>query len=49
MLRYLCGAVGYDLRYVSGGEAKLHGFTYSHWQDSAVDKWDTSSVASASN
>jgi hypothetical protein len=29
MSRYLRGKVGYGLRYVSGGDVKLHGYTYS--------------------
>jgi len=26
VLRYLCGAVGYGLRYVSGGEVRVQGY-----------------------
>jgi hypothetical protein len=29
ILRYLCGTVGYGLRYVSGGDVKLQGYTKS--------------------
>jgi hypothetical protein len=31
VLRYLHGTVGYGLRYVSSGEVKLQGYTYSDW------------------
>jgi hypothetical protein len=38
MLRYLQGMVGYGLRYVSGGDVKLQGYTDSDWAGSAVDR-----------
>jgi hypothetical protein len=38
MLRYLHGMVGYGLRYVSSGDVKLHGYTDSDWEGSAVDE-----------
>ena len=31
VLRYLRGIVGYDLRYDSGCDLRLQGFTYSYW------------------
>nr|KUM49281.1 hypothetical protein ABT39_MTgene3830 [Picea glauca] len=31
ILRYLRGTVGYGLRYISGGEVGLHGYTDSDW------------------
>jgi hypothetical protein len=31
VLRYLHGTIGYGLRYVSGGEVKLQGYTDSDW------------------
>jgi hypothetical protein len=42
VLRYLCGTVGYGLRYVSGGEVRLQGYTDSDWAGSAVDRKSTS-------
>jgi hypothetical protein len=42
MLRYLHGTVGYGLRYVSGGDVKLQGYTNSYWAVSAVDQKSTS-------
>jgi hypothetical protein len=42
MLRYLRGAIGYGLRYVSGGEVKLKGYTNSNWAGSALDRKSTS-------
>jgi hypothetical protein len=42
MLRYLRGTVGYGLRYVSGGDVKLQGYTDSDWAGSAVDRKSTS-------
>jgi hypothetical protein len=42
MLRYLCGMVGYGLRYVSGGDVKLQGYTDSDWERSLVDQKSTS-------
>jgi hypothetical protein len=38
MLRYPCGTIGYGLRYVSGGDVKLQGYTNSDWVGSAVDQ-----------
>jgi hypothetical protein len=37
VLRYLHGTVGYGLRYVSDGDVKLQGYTYSDWEGSALD------------
>jgi len=37
VLRYLCGTMGYDLRYVSGGEVGMQEFVDSDWEGSAVD------------
>jgi hypothetical protein len=45
MLRYLHGTVGYGLRYVSGGDVKLQGYTDSDWAGSAVDRKSTLDVA----
>jgi hypothetical protein len=42
VLRYLHGTVGYGLRYVSDGEVKLQGYTYSELEGSAVDQKSTS-------
>ena len=42
VLRYLHGTVRYGLRYVSGGEVKLHGYTDSDWGGSAMDRKSTS-------
>ena len=42
VLRYLRGIVGYGLRYVSGGEVRLHGYTYFDWVDSEIDRNNTS-------
>jgi hypothetical protein len=42
VLRYLHGTVGYGLRYVSYGEVKLQGYTYSEWEGSVVDQKITS-------
>jgi hypothetical protein len=42
VLRYLCGMVGYRLRYVSDGEVKLQGYIDSDWVGSAVGKKITS-------
>jgi hypothetical protein len=42
MLRYLHGMVGYGLRYVSGGDVKLQGYTNFDWAGSAVDRKSTS-------
>jgi hypothetical protein len=42
ILRYLHGTVGYGLRYVSSGDVKLQGYTYSDWAGSAVDQKSTS-------
>jgi hypothetical protein len=41
VLRYLHGTVGYGLRYVSGGEVRLQGYTDSDWAGSAVDRLST--------
>jgi hypothetical protein len=43
MLRYLCGTIGYRLRYVSGGDVKLQGYTDSDWEGSAVD-WKSTCI-----
>ena len=42
MLRYLCGTIGYGMRYVSVGDVKLQGYTNSDWAGSAVDRKSTS-------
>jgi hypothetical protein len=42
MLRYLHGMVGYGLRYVSGGDVKLQGYTDFDGIGSAVDRKNTS-------
>jgi hypothetical protein len=42
VLRYLRGTIGYGLRYVSGGEVRLQGYTDSDWAGSAVDRKSTS-------
>ena len=41
VLRYLRSTVGYGLKYVSGGEVMLHGYTNSNWTGSAMDKKST--------
>jgi hypothetical protein len=41
MLRYLHGTIGYGLRYVSGGDVTLQGYTNSDWAWSAVDQKST--------
>jgi hypothetical protein len=41
VLIYLHGTVGYGLRYVSGGEVRLQGYTDSDWVGSAVDRLST--------
>jgi hypothetical protein len=35
------GTVGYGLRYVSGGEVRLQGYTDSDWAGSEVDRLST--------
>jgi hypothetical protein len=42
VLRYLRGTIGYGLRYFSGGEVMLHGYTDSDWAGSALDRKSTS-------
>lgn len=42
VLRYLCGTVGFGLRYTSGGGVMLHGYTDSDWAGNAVDRKSTS-------
>jgi hypothetical protein len=37
MLRYLRGMVGYGLRYVSGGDVNLQGYTDFDWVGSVMD------------
>jgi hypothetical protein len=44
VLRYLCGTVGYGLRYVSGGEVKLQGYTNFDWEGSVMDGKSTSGL-----
>jgi hypothetical protein len=44
MLRYLHGTIGYGLRYVSGGDEKLQGYTDSDWTENAMDRKSTSRV-----
>ena len=41
VLRYLCGTIGYGLRYVSCGDVKLRGYTNSDWAGSAMDQKST--------
>jgi hypothetical protein len=41
VLRYMRGIVGYSLRYVSGGEVRLHGNTDFDWAGIAVDRKST--------
>jgi hypothetical protein len=41
VLRYICGTLGYGLRYVSDGEMKLQGYTDSDWAGSIVDRKST--------
>jgi hypothetical protein len=42
MLRYVRGTIGYGLRYVSGGDVKLQGYTDFDWAGSAADRKSTS-------
>jgi hypothetical protein len=37
----LCDMIGYRLRYVSGGDVKLQGYTNSDWAGSAVNRRST--------
>jgi hypothetical protein len=41
VLRYLHGTIVYSLRYVSGGEVRLQGYTYYNWEGSAIDRNST--------
>jgi hypothetical protein len=47
MLSYLRGMVGYGLRYVSGGDVKLQGYTDFDWARSAVDQKSISGCCSS--
>ena len=42
ILRYLRDTIGYGLRYVSGGDVKMQGYTDSDWAGSALDRKSTS-------
>ena len=42
VLRYLCGTIGYGLRYTFVGGVRLSGYTDSDWAGSAVD-WKSTS------
>lgn len=42
ILRYLCGTIGYGLRYVLDGEVQLHVFPHSDWAGSTKDRTSTS-------
>jgi hypothetical protein len=42
VLRYVRGTIAYGLRYTSSGGVMLHGFTYSNWMGSIVDRKSTS-------
>jgi len=42
VLRYLCGIVGYGLRYVSSDEARMQGNTNFNWEGSVIDRKSTS-------
>jgi hypothetical protein len=42
VLRYLCGTIGYGMRYDLGGEVRLQGYTDFDWAGSAVDRKSTS-------
>jgi hypothetical protein len=41
MLRYLRGTIGYGLRYISGGDVKLQGYTKFVWAGNTVDQKST--------
>jgi hypothetical protein len=41
VLRYLHGTIVYGLRYELGGEERLHGYTDSNWEGSAMDRKNT--------
>jgi hypothetical protein len=41
-LRYLHGTIGYGLRYVSGGDVNMKGYTNSNWEGNVVDRKSTS-------
>jgi hypothetical protein len=38
VLGYLRGIVGFGLRYVGGDGERLHGYSYSYWEGSEVDR-----------
>ena len=42
VLKYLCGTIGYGLKYTSIGGVRLFGYTDSDWVGSAVDRKNTS-------
>ena len=46
MLRYLCGTVGYGLRYTADSDMQLVGYTDSDWAGSIEDRRVLSGVAS---
>ena len=41
VLRYLCGTVGYGLRYTSSGDMRLQGFSNFDWAGSVVNRKST--------
>ena len=41
ILRYVRGTIAYGLRYTASGGVMLHGFTYSDWMGSTVDRKST--------
>ena len=42
MLRYLCGTIGYGLRYTSSSDMRLVGYSDSDWARSVEDRKSTS-------
>jgi hypothetical protein len=44
VLMYVCGIVGFGLKYVRGGGVRLHGYSDTDWAGSAIEKKSTSSV-----
>ena len=42
ILRYICGTIGYGIRYIPNGGVRLNGYTESNWASSAVDRKSTS-------
>jgi hypothetical protein len=41
VLRYLRGTIGFGMRYVGGDGVRLHGYSDSDWEGSAVDRKST--------